>query len=113
MYIFGEDIERVRINHNGEKATASVIFISGLMATLIFADMKGWSWGTYVITEDGFKAVKPRVEETDPPKHDRDMVEMFRTGKEPRSHDSILKCVAVLQALEQSVTSGAWEAVVV
>jgi len=42
-----------------------------------------------------------------------DMVEMFRTGKEPRSHESILKCVAVLEALEKSVSSQNWERVIV
>jgi hypothetical protein len=36
------------------------------------------------------------------------MVEMFRTGKEPRSHESILKCTAVLEALEKSSNSEDW-----
>jgi hypothetical protein len=40
------------------------------------------------------------------------MVEMFRTGKEPRSHESILSDVAVLEALEKSVASQQWETVV-
>ena len=39
------------------------------------------------------------------------MVEMFKTGKEPRSHKSIIHGVAVLEALEKSVTSGQWEEV--
>jgi hypothetical protein len=36
------------------------------------------------------------------------MVEMFQTGKEPRSHQSILAGVAVLEALEESVNTGDW-----
>ena len=51
------------------------------------------------------------MEERDPPKHYVDMVNMFRTGKEPRTHESIIKCVAVLEALEKSVSSGGWELV--
>jgi hypothetical protein len=66
-----------------------------------------------VETKEGMIELKPRVEERDPPKHYVDMVEMFRTGKEPRSHDSIIKCVAVLEALERSVSSGRWEDVIV
>ena len=106
LNILGEDVERVRINRNGTKATASVLFASGLIATLIFT--KERSRGTYVITKGGLRAIEARVQETAPPKHYRDMVAMFRTGEEPRSHASILKCVAVLQALEQSVDSGKW-----
>jgi hypothetical protein len=49
------------------------------------------------------------VEETDPSKYHKDIVEMFRTGKEPRRHESILKCVAILEALERSAISENWE----
>jgi len=41
------------------------------------------------------------------------MVEMFRTGKEPLIHESILKPVAVLEAMEKSVTSEKWEEVII
>ena len=41
------------------------------------------------------------------------MVEMFRTEKEPRSHESILKGVAVFEALEKSVTNQEWEEVMI
>jgi len=49
------------------------------------------------------------VEERDPAKNYVDMVEMFRTGKEPRSHQSILAGIAVLEALEKSAISEEWE----
>ena len=110
LNIFGEEVERVRINRNGAQATASVVYASGLMATLLFT--KERSRGTYVVTKGGLKAIESRVPETDPPKHYRDMVTMFRTGREPRRHASILKCTAVLQALEQSVDSGKWVEVI-
>ena len=106
LNIFGEDVDRVRVNRKDTKATASVVFASGLIVTLIFT--KERSRGTYVLTKEGLRAIESRVQERVPPKHYLDMVAMFRTGKEPRSHASMLKCVAVLQALEQSVESGKW-----
>ena len=63
---------------------------------------------TFVETEKGIIKLSSRVEESDPTKNYVDMVEMFRTGKEPRSHQSILAGVAVLEALEESVITGDW-----
>ena len=110
MYLFGEDISKVRITQNGENATASLAFENGLLATIIFKRIH-YGWGTYVETKEGTIKLESRVEEADPPKHYADMVEMFRTGKEPRSHQSIINCVAVLEALEKSVKSDQWEEV--
>jgi len=110
MYIFGEDVEEVRINKNGNTGNASLRFSSGLFATLIFKH-SAYGWETYVESGKEFKELKSRVEESDPPKNYADMVEMFRTGKEPRSHQSILNCVSVLEALEKSVETGKWTVV--
>ncbi len=109
MNVFGEDIEKVRVTRNGKQTSASVIFNSGYLATLIFTKRR--ESGVILMTEDGEKKLKTRVPESDPPKNYVDMVEMFRTGKEPRDHQSILKCVAVLEALEKSVISQNWEKV--
>ena len=111
MYIFGDDVEKVRITREKGNGNATMVFSSGLFATLIFKRL-AYDWETFVESGEGFVEVKSRIPETDPPKCYADMVEMFRTGKEPRSHDSILKCVAVLEALERSVSSGSWEKVV-
>ena len=111
MNIFGEDIERVRVTRNGQKGSASLIFKSGLYATLIFK--KAYGWDTFVETEkDGLIELKSRVEEPDPGINYVDMVEMFRTGKEPHTHVSMLNCVAVLEALEKSVGNQKWVEVV-
>lgn len=107
MYIFGEDIERVKITRNGKIGNASLQFSSGLFATLIFKS-KAYGWQTFVETKSEFVELKPRVEETNPAKNYVDMVEMFRTGKEPRSHQSILNCVSVLEALENSAETEKW-----
>jgi predicted dehydrogenase len=88
MFMFGEDIQEVKVTRNGKFGNASVRFSSGLFATLIFKE-KAYGWETYVETGDKLVELKSRVEETDPPKNYADMVEMFRTGKEPRSHQSV------------------------
>ncbi len=111
MNIFGEDIERVRVTRNGKNGSASLVFKSGLYATLIFKSAYS-GWETFVETADGLVELKSQVEESNPEICYVDMVEMFRTGKEPRSHESMLSDVAVLEALEKSVTSQGWETVV-
>jgi predicted dehydrogenase len=110
MYMFGEDIEEVRINRNGKTGNGSLRFSSGLFATVVFKS-NAYGWETFVETGNKFVELKPGVEESDPPKNYVDMVEMFRTGKEPRSHQSILNCVSVLEALEKSAKTEKWTTV--
>jgi predicted dehydrogenase len=108
MYMFGEDIERVRVSRKGPKGSASLLYKDGLFVTLVFKNL-AYGWETFVETEGGFVELTSRVEENDPAICYTDMVEMFRSGKEPRSHQSILNCVRVLEALEKSVASQEWE----
>jgi predicted dehydrogenase len=107
MYIFGEDIERVKVSRDGQYGNAALKFSSGLFATLVFK-RKAYGWETFVETKDKMIELKSRVKESDPAKNYVDMVEMFRTGKEPRSHQSILNCVSVLEALEKSAGNEKW-----
>ena len=107
LNIFGEDVERVKISKNGKYGNASLQFSSGLFATLIFKSL-AYGWETFIETKKGLVELKSRVEEANPSKNYVDMVEMFRTGKEPRSHQSILNCVSVLEALEKSVENEKW-----
>jgi len=108
LYIFGEEVEKVKVSREGTHGSAALVFQSGLYATLIFK-RASYGWETFVEDKQGLKELKSRVEESDPPKHYTDMVHMFRTGTEPRSHESILRCVSVLEALEKSVSSQRWE----
>ena len=110
LYMFDVAVKKVRITENGENSGASLVFEDGMLATLVFTTKK-YGWQTFVETEDGIIELKSRVEKKDPPRHYVDMVRMFRTGVEPRSHESMLHGVAVLEALERSVGSGAWEEV--
>lgn len=107
MYIFGEDIEQVKVTRDGQFGNAALKFSSGLFATLVFL-RKAYGWVTFVETNDAMTELKSRVKESDPAKNYVDMVEMFRTGKEPRSHQSILNCVSVLEALEKSAAKEKW-----
>jgi predicted dehydrogenase len=110
LFWFGDDVRRVRISRNGKSASASLGYEDGKMVTLIFSDMAD-GWDTFIETGKGVIKLASRVEERDPRRNYVDMVEMFRTGKEPRSHRSILAGVAVLEALEKSASSEKWEEV--
>lgn len=107
LFMFGEDVVRVKISRNGEKGNASLVFKSGLFATLIFKNVaRGWE--TFVETKTGMIELKSRVPESEPGKMYGDIVEMFRTRKEPRTHHSILNEVAILEALEKSAQNEKW-----
>ena len=110
MYIFGEDIQEVEITEKGGKWTGSLAFGNGMLATLIFTE-EYHGWNTFVVVKDGVKELKSRVPETDPTRNYVDMVNMFRTGEMPRTFQSILNSVSVLEAMEKSVYSRKWEEV--
>jgi predicted dehydrogenase len=107
IYMFGDDVLEVRVTKKGKYGNASLKFSSGLFATLIFKE-KAYGWETFVETGEKLIELKSRVEETDPPKNYVDMVEMFRTGNEPRSHQSILNGISILEAIEKSAETEKW-----
>ena len=88
-----------------------MIFDDGMIVTIIFSK-KNRGWQTFVEIENGFVEVKSKINKKIPGKNDIDMINMFRTGKEPREHSHILHGVAILEALEKSVISGEWEKVI-
>ena len=108
MYIFGDDIRKVRITRSGKNTTATMIFGNEMLATLIFKNLS-YGWRIFAETKEGTVELKSRIENNIPGKNYTDMVEMFRTGKEPLAHQSILKCIAVLEALERSAANEGWE----
>ncbi len=111
MFIFGEDIKKVNVVADGKKGNASLLFGNGILATLVFNTLH-YGWETYVETKAGISKLESRVKETNPELCYKEMVDMFRTGKEPRTHQSILNCVSVLEAMEKSVGSHHWEDVI-
>jgi hypothetical protein len=108
LMIFGEDVRKVRVTRSVKSATASMAFNNGRLATLVFTNLSR-EWRTFIETPNGIVELRPRVEEPDPGKNYVDMVEMFRTGKEPISHQNILSPIAVLEALEKSAETDNWE----
>lgn len=107
MYVFGEDITEVKVTRNHHQGTANLRFASGLFATIIFKT-KAYGWETFIETNTGFTQLKSTALETDPGRNYKDMVEMFKTGKEPRTHQSILNGMSVLEALESSASTEKW-----
>ncbi|MCK0147362.1 Gfo/Idh/MocA family oxidoreductase [Arenibacter sp. F26102] len=113
IYLFDEKIVSARFNKNEKdnlNSSASLIFDNGRMATLVITTKK-YGWQTFVETDEGVVELKSRVETVGPDKNYVDMVNMFSTGKEPRSHESIIHGIAVLEAIQKSVISDNWESV--
>jgi len=110
MVMFGEDVDRVKVTRDGIKGSAALVFKNGLYATMIFKNIS-YGWETFVETKKGLVELKSRVPETEPGKIYVDMVEMFRTRKEPRTHQNILKEIAILEAMEKSSKNEKWEKV--
>ena len=106
IYIFENKVVKVKVNKIDKTGNANMIFDDGMMVTIIFSK-KNRGWQTFVESDNGFVEVKPNISKKTPTKSDIDMVNMFRTGKEPRDHKNILHGVAILEALEKSAISEA------
>ena len=103
--LFGDDAEAVRATRHGPHTTFQIKFTSGLLATIILARRRE----VLCVTREGLKEIKPRFESENQLHMYAAIVKMFQTGEEPRSHDSILKSIAALEAMERSVLSERWE----
>lgn len=109
MAVFDENIKRVRVSRKGEDASATLIFSSGLQATVILSKGRP-PFEFAVVTDQGVRRLVPQSTEESLTPY-REIVQMFREGKEPRSHESLLRGIAILEALERSVKSDSWEEV--
>jgi predicted dehydrogenase len=109
MAVFDENIQRVRVSSKGGDASATLVFASGLLATVIMSKGRP-PFEFAVITDQGIRKLESESSGESLTPYE-EMVQMFRDGKEPRSHQSILRGIAILEALERSVTSDRWEEV--
>ncbi|MEP7271408.1 MAG: Gfo/Idh/MocA family oxidoreductase [Acidobacteriota bacterium] len=109
MELFGEDISRVRVSRHRQDASAILLFASGLQATVILSGQRP-PFEIAVVTGQGLRKLESAVKD-DPLTPYREIVELFREGKESRSHESLLKEIAILEALERSVQTDRWEEV--
>jgi predicted dehydrogenase len=107
LFMFGNEVQKVKVNTNGNASNATMVWKNGLMATLIFKK-KFTGWETFIETDKGLTQLVSDSIDEKPELAYRDMVKFFRTGKENRTHESMLAEVAVLEALEESVSSNEW-----
>lgn len=107
--VFGDDVVSVRATRQGRHTSFQYKYASGHLATAFLAN----EWYVHVLTKEGWLEIKPREEVEDGPYMYSAIVKMFQTGEEPRSHESILKVVSTLEAMERSVSSEDWETLIV
>lgn len=107
IYLFGLEVDKARITKNGRNSSAQIVYKNGMLVTMIFTT-KNYGWQTFIETETGIQEIKSNLKAEGPGKNDIDMVEMFQSGKEPRSHKSILTGISILEALEKSSDTEEW-----
>jgi predicted dehydrogenase len=107
--VFGDDVVSVRATRHGSHTSFQYKYSSGNLATAFLAN----DWYVHVLTKDGWLEIKPRSDIEDRLYMYSAIVKMFQTGEEPRSHESILKVVSTLEAMERSVSSESWEMLIV
>jgi predicted dehydrogenase len=105
----GYDCEAVRATRLGPNTTFEFKFASGLLATYVVAK----KWEVICVTDDGAQTIKSRLPGEDPLAMYAMIVKMFQTGAEPRTHESIIRGVAALEAMERSVYTEEWELLLV
>ena len=107
--VFGDDVVYVRATRHGSHTSFQYKYASGLLATAFL----GNQWHLHTLTKEGWHEIKPRTEVDDGLYMYAAIVRMFQTGEEPRTHDSILKVISTLEAMERSVSSERWEKLIV
>ncbi|HUU26903.1 MAG TPA: Gfo/Idh/MocA family oxidoreductase [archaeon] len=103
--VFGDDATAVRATRHGPLTTFQIEFESGNLVTVILSR----EWQIFYASDKGMQELKARFEVRDEMYMYSAIVRMFQTGEEPRTHESILRTVAVLEAMERSVLSERWE----
>jgi predicted dehydrogenase len=107
--VFGDDVISVQATRHGSHTSFQYRFASGILGTAFLAN----EWHLNILTKEGWVEIKPRHEIEDSLYMYSAIVRMFQTGEEPRTHESILKVVSTLEAMERSVSSERWETLVI
>lgn len=111
MNAFGSDIVSVQTVKKGAEGSTNLFYRSGLLVTL---NLIGREWCSFGVAAHGTEGTCSKEITSDKDMYlagIRRFVRMFKTGKEPVSHDELLKTVKVLSALKRSVRSGKKERV--
>ncbi len=107
--VFGDDARAVRATRQGKRTTFQIEFESGNLATAIISKERE----VYCVTDKGMVQIKSEYEKDNEIYMYAAIVKMFQTGEEPRTHASIIKAIATLEAMERSVLTEEWEFLVI
>jgi len=111
LHALGYDVKAVLVTKNGDNATGQLLYRSGLVAVMALIKKGAPGFGMGAVGTDG--AIQMPIASSKNPYLDgtKAFTTMFKTGKEPMTHEQMLKPVQVLEALQKSVTSGKIEKV--
>ena len=106
LYAFGFDVKAVIVTKSGRNATAQLVYPTGLIVSMAFVKEGAPGFGIGAVGAKG-ALYTPVAMDKDPYLTGvKTFVDMFRTGKQPLTHEQLLKPVQVLEALEKSVATG-------
>jgi len=102
---FGTEVVSAQVNLNGDYSTGTLYYKSGFVATMSLLKKNAPGFGVLAVGEKG-TLYRPIVYDADSPfmQSTRTVVTMFRTRSEPEPYADILARIAVLQALQRSIT---------
>jgi predicted dehydrogenase len=109
MAVFGEDVQRARVSRKGDGASATLVFSSGLQATVVLSAGRP-PFEFAVITDQGVRKLETKSSDESLVPY-QEIVQLFRDGTEARPHSSLLREIAILEAMERSVKTDRWEEV--
>lgn len=111
LVAFGYDVSSVLVTRNKKSSTGQLIYSSGKVVTMNFIK-EAYHGFAIAVVGSGEICHQPITFDKNPNLNGIEMFcGMFRTGKEPLTHEQVLKPVQVLQALEMSAKSGKMEKV--
>ncbi|MBN1341589.1 MAG: Gfo/Idh/MocA family oxidoreductase [Phycisphaerae bacterium] len=107
LHAFGYNVKSVLVTkHKPGFATGQLFYPSGLIATMALVKEGSPGFGMTAVGAKG--SVSMPIEGGESPYYNgtKTFTDMFKTGKEPMTHEQMLKPVLVLEAMEKSVKSG-------
>ena len=109
--VFGDQVAAVRLTPSGTNAVAQLLYPSGREVTLHFFSPGCGFFQIAALTAKGL-VTRQLVSDASPYFAGvRRMIQMFRSGVEPISHERLLKPVQILEALARALKSGRAEKV--
>lgn len=108
---FGYDVSSVLITRNEKGSTGQLIYSSSKIVTMNLIKEGCPGFAITIVGSGGIYHQSIKSDKNPYLNGIKMFCEMFRTGKEPLTHEQVLKPVRVLEALERSAKSGKMEKV--